>query len=99
MKDVKGSGRDSQCLSASCAWLFHFPERILTPLLRSWKYRTQTPAHGKVTWQWGPVGNLSTMYLSVWCCDDLGGSLTQCLELPQELQSPSPLQGEEGEKW
>lgn len=46
--------------------------------------------------QLGSVGNLSTMYLSIWCCDDLPGSLAQCLELPQDLQPPSPLQGEEG---
>lgn len=49
--------------------------------------------------QLGSVGNLSTMYLSIWCCDDLPGSLAQCLELPQDLQPPSPLQREEGQKW
>lgn len=79
-----------------------FPRKeILTPLLQSWKYRTRhqpmgrSPGSGKAA---GSPWEISAQcrYLSTWCCDALAGSLTQCSELPQELQSPSLLQGGEG---
>lgn len=84
-----------------CVAAFHFPGRIVTPLLQSWSAAPRhQPMEGRlaVGKQLGSMGNLSTVYLSLWGCADLAGSLAQRSELPQEFLSPSPLQGEGGER-
>lgn len=74
VRDVKGAGRDSLCLFASSMWLFPFLGSSPTPLLQSWRYKSQAGAQEKLPW---PVfGKQLGAHWTSLCCSDTCGWVT-----------------------